>query len=327
MPSSSRNLVRLLVSALFGALMIFSLACQPEAPKQPEPEPAPLRGDGRLNIYALDVGQGDSLLVISPGGKTVLIDAGPPGAGNEVVAALNQRGVKILDLVVATHPHADHIGGMRQVMQNFKVRKFLDSGQTHSSETYERMLGEIQERKISFIKARRGQNIEIEPNVRLEVLNPGKEFFTQVRSGGSVLNANSIVLRLSYDDFAMLFTGDAEFETEALMMDADATLKAQVLKIGHHGSRHATSGKFLAAVAPKAAVISDGETNDYGHPSQFTLDRLRRARVQTYRTDLHGEIAIVTDGKAFEIKPSRKASLTAVWLGRQPAQHELTASP
>lgn len=326
MPTHRQSLVRVFSSALFCALLIFSLACQRETPK-PEPEPEPLKGDGRLNIYALDVGQGDSLLVISPGGKTVLIDAGPVSAGDEVVAALHQHGVKILDLVVATHPHADHIGGMRQVMQNFTVRKFLDSGQTYASQTYERMLSEIQARNISFIKARQGQHIEIEPNVSLEVLSPGRKFFTEVRSGGSVANANSIVLRLSYQDFAMLFTGDAEFETEALMMDSGATLKAQVLKIGHHGSRHATSGKFLAAVAPKAAIISDGATNDYGHPSQFTLDRLRRAGVQTYRTDLNGEIAIVTDGRTFEIKPSRKASLAAIWLGRQPPQHELTASP
>lgn len=273
---------------------------------------------GSLRIYALDVGQGDSLLVLSPQGKTVLIDAGPTDAGDEVVTALRQHGVKQLDLAVATHPHADHIGGMKKVMDTFPVKKFLDSGQTYTSATYEKMLREIQENKIGFIKAVRGQTIELEPGMKLEVLNPGKQLLTDVRSGGSLENANSVVLRLSYGQFAMLFTGDAEFETEAQMMESGAKLSAQVLKIGHHGSRHATSGKFLETVNPQVAVISDGTNNDYGHPSQETLDRLKRANIKTLRTDLNGEIEIFSDGKGFEARPARQAALAQTWAGRQP---------
>ncbi len=272
---------------------------------------------GSLRIYALDVGQGDSLLVISPQGKTVLIDAGPSDAGDEVVAALRKHGVKQVDLAVASHPHADHIGGMKKVMETFPVKRFLNSGQVYTSATYERMLREIQENKINFVKAVRGQTIEVEPGVKLEVLNPGKKLITDIRSGGSIENANSVVLRLTFGEFAMLFTGDAEFETEADMMKEGAQLKAQVLKIGHHGSRHATSGKFLAAVNPQIAVISDGANNDYGHPSQATLDRLQRANIKTFRTDLSGELEIFSDGKTFNVRPARQATLAETWVGRE----------
>lgn len=313
------------LSATLLCLSFLLTACRREPQQQQPQEPAsePVSTDGRLSVYALDVGQGDGLLVISPGGKSVLIDAGPTDAGDEVVAALQQHGIRTLDLVVATHPHADHIGGMRKVMENFRVRKFLDSGQTHTSKTYERMLEEIQTRRISFIQARRGMNIELDSGAKIEVLNPGQNFITEVRNGGSVLNANSVVLRLSYGNFALLFTGDAEFETEALLMNEGLNLSAQVLKIGHHGSRHATSGKFLETVKPQAAIISDGATNDYGHPSQFTLDRLRKARVQTYRTDLQGELTIISDGKNLEIKPARRATQAQIWFGRQPVVNGL----
>ena len=292
---------------------------------QPLPD-APAPG-GNLRIYALDVGQGDGLLVISPQGKTVLIDAGPTAAGDEVVAALRNHGVKQLDLMIATHPHADHIGGMKKVFDTFRVKKLLDSGQTYGSATYEKLLLEIQENKVSYVKALRGQMIELDSGVKFEVLSPGQKLITDVRSGGSVQNANSVVLRLSYGNFAMLFTGDAEFETEAQLMDSGVKLNAQVLKIGHHGSRHATSGKFLELVKPQVAVISDGANNDYGHPSQFTLDRLKKANIKILRTDLSGEIEIFSDGKTFDARPGRNATLAQTWAGRKSLRSELTVNP
>ncbi|MBS1812427.1 MAG: MBL fold metallo-hydrolase [Acidobacteria bacterium] len=306
------------------------LSCRPKIEeghdKPLSDEPAP---GGNLRIYALDVGQGDGLLVISPQGKTVLIDAGPTEAGDEVVAALRNHGVKQLDLAVATHPHADHIGGMKKVFDSFRVRKFLDSGQTYGSATYEKLLREIQENKTPYIKAVRGQSIELEPGVKFDVYGPPDPLFKESDIGAdrSVQNANSVVLRLSYGSFAMLFTGDAEFETEDRMMKAGANLQANVLKIGHHGSRHATSGKFLTAVAPQFAIISVGANNDYGHPAQLTMDRLKKANIKTLRTDLSGEIEIFSDGKAFDARPSRKATLAQTWAGRQPVRNELTVNP
>lgn len=320
--------VRQVFSAFLIVLCVVgTLSCRAKVEEGHDKLDTPAPG-GTLRIYALNVGQGDSLLILSPQGKSVLIDAGPPDAGDDVVAALRQHGVKQVDLAVATHPHADHIGGMKKVMDTLPVRKFLDSGQTYASATYERMLREIQENKIGFVKAVRGQTIELEPGVKLEVLNPGKQLFTNVRTGGSVENANSVVLRLSYGNFAMVFTGDAEFETEAQIMNSGANISAQVLKIGHHGSRHATSGKFLETVRPQIAVISDGSSNDYGHPSQATLDRLKRGNIKTFRTDLNGEIEVFSDGKTFDARPIRQTTLAQTWTGRQPAgRNEPMTSP
>jgi competence protein ComEC len=282
---------------------------------RPQEIPTPFVTQGRLQIYALDVGQGDSALIITPEGKSVLIDAGPPQAADEVVAALRNRDVRSLDLAVATHPHADHIGGMRQVIENFGVKNFLDSDQKYaSSKEYLRMLLAIDEKGIEFIPAKNGMKFDLDSGVGLEVLNPlgNGQWIKEVRRGGSVENANSVVLRLRYGNFSMLFTGDAETETEDLMMKSGVPLRAQVLKVGHHGSRYATSARFLEAVAPEAAVISCGADNRYGHPARQTLDRLQKAGVKVYRTDLNGDIAIVSDGNTFEIHPAKQSIQVAL---------------
>src|SRR5262245_91167 len=279
--------------------------------------PTPFVTQGRLQIYALDVGQGDSELIISPDGKSVLIDAGLPQAGEDVVAALRKRNISSLDLAVATHPHADHIGGMRQVIENFEVKNFLDSGQIYASSEYERLLRVIKEKKIKFIEAKKGMKFDLGSGVSLETLNPqgDGQWITKVRAGGSVENANSVVMRLTYGDFSMLFTGDAETETEQLMIKSGEPLRAQVLKVGHHGSRYATSAKFLEAVSPEVAIISCGAGNRYGHPAQVTLERLQQAGAKIYRTDLNGEIAIVTDGNKFEVHAAKQPVQVALWPG------------
>ncbi len=287
--------------------------------KTVEPIPAPpFETKGKLQIFALDVGQGDGLLIVSPAGKTVLIDAGNARAGDAVVTALQRRNLKTIDLAVATHPHADHIGGLRRVIGKLTVKSLLDSGQTFASDEYEKLMRAVKERKVNFIVANRGQTFDLDSGVRIESFNPrgDKRWITEVREGGSVENANSVVLRLSYGNFAMVFTGDAEAETEAEMVKSKSFLQTQVLKIGHHGSRHATSDRFLKAVNPQAAIISCGADNRYGHPSQPTLDRLRKAKVQVYRTDLSGEIAVITDGNTFQISTARQANLASLWQGR-----------
>jgi len=282
---------------------------------RPQQIPTPFVTQGRLQIYALDVGQGDSALIITPEGKSILIDAGTPQAADEVVTALRKRDVRSLDLAVATHPHADHIGGMRKVIENFGVKNFLDSNQEYTSKEYQRMIQAIVDKGIKFIPAKKGMKFDLDSGVELEVLNPqgNDQWIKEVRRGGSVENANSVVLRLSYGNFSMLFTGDAETETEDLMMKSGVPLRAQVLKVGHHGSRYATSARFLEAVDPEAAVISVGAENRYGHPAQQTLDRLQKAGVKVYRTDLNGEIAIVSDGNTFEIHPAKQSIQVALW--------------
>lgn len=297
---------------------------------RPVPTPAPpFETQGKLQIFALDVGQGDGLLIVSPGGKTVLIDAGSARVGDEVAASLQRRNIRSLDLAVATHPHADHIGGLRRVIGKLQVNKLLDSGRDFESEEYDRLKRAVKSRKVEWIAAKKGWTFDLDSGVRLEAFNPrgNGQWITDVREGGSVENANSVVLRLSYGNFAMIFTGDAEFETEAALIKSKALLRAQVLKIGHHGSRHATGEAFLKAVNPQTAIISCGANNGYGHPSQPTLDRLRKANVQVYRTDLSGEIAIVSDGNSFQAMPTRQTNLASLWQGRIGLDDEFLAQP
>lgn len=317
-----RNLRPLAGVVLVLAIIAGAIQWLRRQPYEKPPPPPPTLTEGRLQIYALDVGQGDSLLIISPGHKAVLIDGGPAGADEAVLAALQRHRVVALDLAVATHPHADHIAGLRRVIELVPVSNFLDSGQPYPSAEYERLLRTISDRGFRFINAQRGQTFELDSGVKLEVLNPQghSQWINKVRPGGSLENANSVVLRLTYGNFAMLFTGDAEFETEALLMKAGLPLQAQVLKLGHHGSRYATSGRFLETIKPQAAIISCGADNRYGHPAQETLNRLRQSNINTFRTDLNGEITVISDGKTFNIFPSRQAEQAALWQGRMAIQ-------
>lgn len=286
-----------------------------------------LASQGRLQVYTLDVGQGDGLLIVTPAGKAVLIDGGRGEASETVLAKLRQLNIPSIDLAVASHPHADHIAGLRQVIERFPVKSLLDSGQRYSSAEYERLLEAVKRRSVRFIPAKRAMSFDLDSGVRLEAFNPqgNGQWITDVRAGGSVENANSVVLRLSYGNFAMVFTGDAEFETEALMMKSGANLRAPVLKVGHHGSRHATSGKFLERIQPEEAIISCGTDNRYSHPAQPTLDRLKKANIRVHRTDLNGEIVIVSDGKTYQVLSNREADLKTLWVGRIGLEEVVTA--
>src|SRR5262245_3040450 len=155
----------LIANALFAALVVGVLYWQRHRPHE---VPGLFVTQGRVQVYALDVGQGDSLLIITPEGKSVLIDAGLPQAGDEVVAALRKRNIQSLDLAVATHPHADHIGGMRLVLETVAVKNFLDSGQIFASNEYERLLRAIKEKQIKFIEAKKGMNFDLDSGVKLE---------------------------------------------------------------------------------------------------------------------------------------------------------------
>lgn len=303
-PSRRHLLLFAAIVAILGGAFLYAVW------RAPEPIPP---GSRPLEIHVLDVGQGDSLLIISPMGKAVLIDAGPPEAGDTVVSALRREGVHELSLVVATHPHADHIGGMVDVLEAFPVKLFLDSGQVHPTRTVARMLETIREKGIAFLIAEAGQEFELEEGITLHVLAPMKPPITHTR--GDVLNANSIVLLLTDGSFSMLFTGDSERETERRLLQAYPSLSAQVLKVAHHGSRYATQQSFLERLRPEIAVISCGAGNRYGHPAQQTLDRLRAVVRAIYRTDIHGEITISVTRGSYWIETEYPTS-PDVWVGR-----------
>jgi beta-lactamase superfamily II metal-dependent hydrolase len=282
--------------------------------------PAP----GGLTIHSLDVGQGDSFLIRTPQGKAVLIDAGPPEAGDIVVQALRRYGVRQLDLVVATHPHADHIGGLRAVLDAIPVLRVLDSGQPYPTRTYTRLLEMIKEKGITFHLAEPGQRFELDTGITLDVLAPERPLLHGV--AGSDENANSIVLRLVAGNFSMLFTGDSEAETERRLIESGAPLSAQVLKVAHHGSRYSTSREFLERVRPDVAILSCGRENDYGHPAQATLDRLRLFVREIHRTDLEGEITLIHEGRRYRIE-TEHAPTGDPWAGRRPRSSGIGTEP
>jgi competence protein ComEC len=321
MARSGRGCFIALALALIAALLCGYLLLRWWKNKDVHPQPPP-SGD-ELRVHVLNVGQGDAILIVAPGGKVVLVDAGVPGSGKTVMSALQRYNIRQIDLMVATHAHADHIGGADEVLKAVKVATVLDSRVPNTTKNYEDFLQAIQQTGAKYVGATVGQKFDLGGNATLSVLAPIQPFFKQseIRSGGNEPNANSVVTRLDYGDFSMLLTGDAEEETEERMMNNGANVTAKVLKVGHHGSKYASSEKFLRQGKFEAAIISDGESNKYGHPSQDALDRLRRLNIKLYRTDLEGEITIVSRGAGYEIKTERAAT-GDMWAGRTPQRDE-----
>ena len=245
-------------------------------------------------VHFIDVGQGDAILIRCNGTDT-LIDAGERNMGKRVVSYLQSRNVTYLDLVVATHPHSDHIGGMAEVLGAFSVGRFIDSGTPHTSKTYEDMLTLIDEKSIPFQVAQRGQIVALNPAFRMEVLNPGAE-----RHGD--LNEDSVVLRVTVGDIAFLLMGDGETEAEDDILAAGYNIRSDVLKVGHHGSRYASGALFLTNVSPAISVIQVGTGNEYGHPTEDALQRLQAVGATIYRTDEHGTILVGTDGRTLQVQ-------------------------
>ena len=304
----------------------------------------PRASGGELTVRVLDVGpiNGDSILITAPTGKTVLIDAGDTTKGKAVVDALKRNNIQQLDYFIATHPHPDHIGGSAEVFKAVKVLNVIDNGQGPSlpsvpsvksvpsaksvakkpvslSKFYDDYKAVVSASGAQYDTARPGTKYDLGGGALITVLAPSEPLFNkdQMRTGGNEPNANSIVLRLDYGSFSMLLAGDAEEQTEHRLMTKELDLKTRVLKVGHHGSKYASSGDFLQRVKPEIAIVSCGAWNRYGHPAQSVLDRLRAANVKLYRTDLHGEITITTRGGADDIKvQAAKEPTEDAWEGR-----------
>lgn len=276
-----------------------------------------------LEVYVLDIGQGDSTLIVSPTGKIALIDTGDTGNEGTILGAIRHiTGPQCrIDLFVASHAHSDHIGSAVPILKACKVGTVLDSGYPHTTKTYENYLKAVEANGAKYVKAAPEWDFDLGSDAKITVLAPSQPYFkkTELRAGANEPNANSVVLRLDHGTFSMLFTGDAEAETEARMIEKGANLSAKVLKVGHHGSRYATSAEFLKAVNPRSATISIGSDNKYGHPTPETLKLLKDEGVNVYRTDLQGVIRIVSTGKKYNIYPQRKASKAAIFRGRRPS--------
>jgi competence protein ComEC len=264
----------------------------------------------RLAVAVLDVGQGDAIVVTLPNGRQMLIDGGGiparPGAtgfdvGERVVLPYLQRqGIKKIDLLVNTHGHYDHVAGLLPVVREFPVGAALISPVPANSSTYENFLQLLEQKDIPIIFAERGQLINLDPRVKLKVLHPGHP----VVSSTSPLNDNSVVIKLYYRQFSMLFTGDIEQAAIADLLAGELDLTSTVYKAAHHGSSTGLVPEFLAKVNPRIAVIPVGK-NTFGHPSEGLISYLVQKGILIYRTDVDGGIVITTDGNEVKITTTR----------------------
>ncbi len=265
-----------------------------------------------LTVYFFDVGQGDSALIVSPTGKTVLIDGGPPEAREHLVSRLRQLVHAPLDLIILTHPHLDHLGNLKDAIQAVGARRYMDSGFDHPSAAYRDLL--------NFVGKEVGQVMSPEPNPQapdsfltvglgegaaLTIYwprYPREPFLKNTRSDA---NSNSIVTRLTYGRTAFFFSGDSERDTEEALLRKKVDYTSTVLKVAHHGGKYSSTEQFLAAVKPKAAVISCGVGNDYGHPTAEALSRLSAVGARVFRTDQDGEIKAVSDGNTVTLQAEK----------------------
>jgi len=288
------------VLALF-VVLLASLECK----KKPEPT-------GKLVVHYLDVGQGDSELLQLPAGENILIDAGDHGA--PTVKLLKQYGIRTLDLVVATHPHSDHIGEMKNVLTQFTVKEFWDSGFPHHTSTYDKMLDEIEQQNIKLIDARAGMTKTF-GQVLIEVLHP---------ENGPPLNSNlndvSVVVRVTFGDKRFLFPGDAELPSwNQMFKEHRDQLQADVLKAAHHGSSNGTNSGVLINVKPEYYVISCAVGNDYHHPHPGVMNLLKKAseiklNTKLFRTDLQGTITLTCDGKTIIAETEKTADENSLYM-------------
>ena len=253
---------------------------------------------GTLTVTWLDVGQGDAA-VIQCGGQSMLIDGGKPEKSSYIYAWLQQHGLSYLDVIVATHVDADHIGGLSGALNYASVGTAYCPVTTGTTETFQ-----------SFVKylAQRGKQITVPTAGETFALGGAQVQILGPLHSSEDSNDNSIVLKVSFGATSFLFTGDAERAEEQDLLNAGVNLQSTVLKVGHHGSDTSTSYPFLRAVAPQYAVISVGAGNSYGHPTEAVLSRLRDAGVTTFRTDMQGEITAVSDGQTINFSTAKNAA-------------------
>ena len=254
--------------------------------------------DGRLAVHFIDVNQGDSALILYDN-TTVLIDAGEADAGPRVVSYLKRQGVSDIDILIATHPHSDHIGGMQDVFKNFNVHRVIDSGIPYTTPTYRKFLQTIDQKNIPYSTVRRGDSFYPAPGLTLLVLSAPDG------SKDEDPNDSSIVLRATYGRVNIMFEGDAGIPTEESMIHSGLPLESQVLKVAHHGSPHGTGNAFLDRVRPEVAIISVGAGNMYHFPAAETISRLKNAGALIFRTDTGGSTVVRTDGMTFSVETAK----------------------
>lgn len=274
------------LALILAFLLIFCCACTPQEEAQ--------NVEGVLQVYFIDVGQADCALIIQ-GENTMLVDGGNVSDAPDVISFIKSKNIKTLDVVVGTHAHEDHIGGLGAIIDNFTVNKVYCPVDNYDSTAFNEFK-DAAERQCGITLSKKGDSWQIGES-KINVVWPKD-------TRGDDTNNTSIVFTLKFGKITYLFTGDAEHDAESRIVDSGADIKADVLKVGHHGSGTSSSYYFLRTVMPSVAVISCGKDNSYGHPHKETIDILNQAEVETYRTDNGGTVCVSTDGKEITVKQS-----------------------
>ena len=253
--------------------------------------------DGLLKIHFFDVGQGDSIFIEAPNGNQVLIDGGPDNSVLSELAKVMPFYDRDIDVVVASHPHADHIMGLIGVLERYEVANVVGAKNKYVSPVFERWQRTVKEENSNEVEAMAGKVIDLGNEITLTILTPFKSY-----DGATLKNPHeaNVTALLRYKSFQALLTGDMEMPLERQLLLNGLDISADILKVGHHGSKTSSGDSFLSSVSPEVAVIQVGK-NSYGHPTQEVLSRLENSGIKYYRTDLDGTVKVVSDGENYTI--------------------------
>ena len=297
MSKKTKNQLRSLVITLL-LMAAYLLASQLGLLEEviPDAQPAAAVTGGNLVVHIIDVGQADSILIQGPE-KNVLIDAGEQKTAKELYSYIQEQGAQQLDILIATHPHADHIGGMTHIVQQAQVGQVIMSELKDSivptTKVYTNLLTAIADKGLKITKAQLGAEYDLGGGAKLTVLAPVALY--------DDLNNSSVVCRLDYGVTSFLFNGDVEKEAEADILASGANLNVDVFCVPHHGSSSSSTQAYLDAASPQLATIPLGLDNSYGHPHKEVMERLEALNIPIYRTDLNGNIVITSDGSTLTV--------------------------
>ena len=254
--------------------------------------------EGNLEVSYLDVGQGDSAY-IRVNDYDILIDAGPRSDSDKLLDQLKAKNIDDFEIIIATHPHEDHIGGMSKVFEEYVVKSFYMPSVTHTTKTFENMVNSVAKEGIEIQTIKEGMKFDLGNEAKIDVYSPIYESYEE-------FNDYSPIMKLIFGETELIFTGDAEAHAEAdVVAKYPDNLKADVLKFGHHGSSTSSTDEFLQAVSPEYGIISCGVDNKYGHPHREILDKISKYNIKSYRTDIQGQITLTSDGKNISIKTEK----------------------
>jgi competence protein ComEC len=258
--------------------------------------------NGLLKIYFFDIGQGDAIFIESPSGQQVLIDGGPD---NKILSKLGETMPfwdNDIDVVIATHPHADHIGGLIQVLGRYNIKNIIEAKESYNSPEFKAWEEAIKKEDAQEIEAMAGKIIDMGDGVNLKIMFP---FESVAGTETKTPHDDDVVVKLEYKNLDVMLTGDLEAKIERQLIIEGYDLDSDVLKVGHHGSKTSSSEEFLSAVTPEVGIIQVGLKNKYGLPSPEVLSRLENFGIKYYRNDLDGTIKIISDGINYQVITER----------------------